>query len=141
MWTLNASTSELILKKKHQKLLTLHSTFCLFFFFFQSKKLNCHPECIGVYFSWRNHQKHFKMVHSNTKTANSRVRQSQMCYLHTTHSPALNRKFCYDAMILAKRIVYHIVDMWDLLMGRAILYTRVMPSCTLACPRSMLQGA
>ena len=30
------------------------------------------------------------MVHSNTKNSKSRVRQSQVCYLHTTHSSALN---------------------------------------------------
>ena len=43
-------------------------------------------EYFGVYFSWWNHQMRSKMVHFNTKNAKSRVRQSQMCYLRTTHS-------------------------------------------------------
>ena len=32
---------------------------------------------------------HFKMNHSDTKNAKSRVRQSQVSYLHTTHYSAL----------------------------------------------------
>ena len=37
------------------------------------------PLYFGVYFSWRNHHMRFKMVHSNTKNANSRAHQSQVC--------------------------------------------------------------
>ena len=37
------------------------------------------------------------MVHSNTTNAKSRVRQSQVCYLRTTHSSALNvRRFMFS---------------------------------------------
>ena len=35
----------------------------------------------GVYFFWWNHLVRFKMVHSNTKNAKSRVRQCQVCCL------------------------------------------------------------
>ena len=34
---------------------------------------------------------HFKMAHFNIKNAKSTVRQSQVCYLRTTHSSALNK--------------------------------------------------
>ena len=87
--TLNVSTSELIPKKKHLKFLTLHLPFCLFLI--KILKLNCHPEYayFGFYFTWGNRQMCIKMVHSNTKKANSRVHQSHVCYLHTTHSSTL----------------------------------------------------
>ena len=55
--------------------------------------LNSHPEYLGVYFSWCNHQMSFKMVHSNTKYAKSRGRQTQLCYLRTTHFCALKDSF------------------------------------------------
>ena len=38
---------------------------------------------------WTHHMR-FKIVHSNTKNAKSRVRQFQVCHLHTTHSSVLN---------------------------------------------------
>ena len=69
--TLNLSTSEPIQKKTRPKFLTLHSPFCLFLI--KILKLNCHREYFRVFFSWWNHQMHFKMVHSNTKNAKSRV--------------------------------------------------------------------
>ena len=40
----------------------------------------------------------FEMVHSNTKIAKSRVCQSQVCYLRTTHSSALKRRNCPSFM-------------------------------------------
>ena len=50
----------------------------------------CHPGYSGVYFSWWNHHMCMKVVHSYTKNAKSKVRQSQVYYLRTTRSSALN---------------------------------------------------
>ena len=99
----------LIPKKNSLKFLTLHSPFCLFLI--QILLLNCHPEYFGVYFSWWNHQMCFRMVHSNTKNAKSRVRQSQVCYLRTPHSSALkvegysNKRRAYS-MFYLKIIIF-----------------------------------
>ena len=76
MRTLNAGTPEFISKKNRVKFLTLHSPFCPFLIL----ELNCHSAYFRVYISEWNYPMHFKMVHSNTKNAKSRVRQSQMCY-------------------------------------------------------------
>ena len=50
-----------------------------------------------------------KMVHSNTKKAKSRVRQSQVCYLHTTHSSVLrpNTSFFFFSDVLGDALTYH----------------------------------
>ena len=83
------SISEFNTKEKLSKISNI--TFVILpFFLLKVLKLNCHPEYFGDYFSWWNHQMHFKMVHSNTENAKSRACQSQMCYLRTTHSLALN---------------------------------------------------
>ena len=81
------------------------------FVFFSSKYFNCHPEYFGVYFSWWNHHMHFKMVHSNTKKAKSRVYQSQVCYLHTTHSSVLNLITCIFVLKMFS-IVTYFVGIW-----------------------------
>ena len=75
--TLNAGASEPISKKNRLKFITLHSPNCLFLI--KILWLNCHPEYFGVYFSWRNQQMRFKMVHYNTKKVKSRFLQSQEC--------------------------------------------------------------
>ena len=49
-WTLNAGTSELIPKKNHLKLLTLHLPVCLFLI--KVLKFNCHPEYTLKYTSF-----------------------------------------------------------------------------------------
>ena len=63
-------------------------TFAILPFAHKNTYLNCHPEYFRVC-SWGNHQMCFKMVHSNTRNAHSRVCQSQVCFLCTTHSSAL----------------------------------------------------
>ena len=98
MRTVNAGTLELIPKKKYLKFPTLHSPFCLFFI--KLLKLNCHPDYFGVYFSWWNHQMCIKMVHSNTKNAKSKVHQSQVCYLCTTHSSTLKILLMYVCLYI-----------------------------------------
>ena len=85
---LNAGTSEHIPKKICLKFLTLHLPFCLFphqNIFTWLPGLNT----LESYFFWWNYQMHFKMVHSNPRKAKSRVCQSHVCYLHTTHSSVL----------------------------------------------------
>ena len=39
---------------------------------------------------------HFQMIHSNTKNAKSRVCQSKVCCLHTTHSSVLKAEFILE---------------------------------------------
>ena len=51
--TLNACTSELILKKKPQNFLTLHSPFCIFLHQI-TLKLNCHPSNLESTFLEKN---------------------------------------------------------------------------------------
>ena len=65
--TLKAGTSELIPKRNRLKYLTLHSPFS--FLSTNMFKLNGHPECCGIYysyFSW-NYLMHFKMFHFKIK--------------------------------------------------------------------------
>ena len=77
--------SELILKKNRQKLLTLHSPFCIF----------SHKNTLTKLPSWVLWSLLLKPLdalqngHSNKKNAKSGVRQFQVCYLGTTYSSTL----------------------------------------------------
>ena len=75
-------------RKKHQKLLILHSPFCIIDI--KMWEIDYHLEYFEFYFSWWNHQICFKMVRSSPKNPKSRDCQFQVCYLHTTHLGPLN---------------------------------------------------
>ena len=64
---LHASISGLIPKRNCLKFLKLHSAFCMRLLI-GKKNLNvCYgrPDYFGLYYSWWNHQIHFKVVHFN----------------------------------------------------------------------------
>ena len=76
---------------------TSHLPFWLFLI--KILQLNCYPEYFGVYFFWwtiRRPSKWFILPQESTK---SRVRQSQVCYLHTTHSPVFEANLLIECML------------------------------------------
>ena len=64
-----------------------------------------------IYFSWWKHQMRFKVVHSYTKNAITRVPKSQVCYFRTTYLCPLNLYwkcvFCHQGKSIA--CLYHII--------------------------------
>ena len=73
---------------------------------------NCHPEYFRVYFSWWNRQTCLKVIHSNTKNAKSKDRQSQASYLRTPHFSALNNIFIEKYFWNACRLFWYCYWYW-----------------------------
>ena len=86
-----------------------NNTFAILPFSHQDTLTKLSSWVLGVYFSWWNHRMRFEMFHSNTKNVKARVRQYQMCCLHTTHLSDLKKGVNSDILKFIDRFNFWIL--------------------------------